>query len=158
MERHGLLSRLNEAIGSMKRLCLLALLWAVALTTGGAESAHGFQATIRVALDLDGDPTTGCSVALQDPAGPAGTTPFDGADATLHWSVDAWPDPPITADASLELCTSLSEPPTSVPLASGVPVAIDQGFKGSDAIPLFVSTGRAAVSTTRSWTRRSARR
>jgi len=123
----------------VKRFYLSILLWGLSLSIGFVGSAHGFQATVRLPLDLDDDPTTGCAVVLESPGSSSGTTVFDGAEMTLQWSVDAWPDPPVTADARLERCPALGESPTPIALDSGVAVAVDQGFKGSDAVPLYVT-------------------
>ncbi|MBB82829.1 MAG: hypothetical protein CL931_03360 [Deltaproteobacteria bacterium] len=89
--------------------------------------------SVRVPLDLDDDPTTGCSVELADPSSSTGSFEFQGAEITVFFEVDRLPAVPVTANARFENCPEIDLAPVSVPLASGLPGAIDLGYRGSDA-------------------------
>ncbi len=56
------------------RVRVLSWMFALLVGTGLAFPAAGVQTTLRVPLDVDNDPATGCSVELQDPSSPSGRT------------------------------------------------------------------------------------
>ncbi len=116
------------------------------LMTLVALPAVGVQTTLRVPLDLDNNPGTGCSVELQDPSSSSGTTTFQGAEFTVHASVDALPDPPVTQSAQLEDCPAIGGVPSFSDLASDLEVVTNEGHQGSDAIPVYVLLESLGVS------------
>jgi len=129
---------MRSIVGVGTRIRVAAIASALLLGTLLALPAVGLQTSLRVPLDLDNDSATGCSVELQDPASPSGTTIFEGAEFTVHASVDAFPDPPITRGVQLEDCPAIGALPSFVDLDSDLEVATNQGHKGSDAIPVYV--------------------
>ena len=129
---------MRSIVGVGTRIRVAAIASALLLGTLLALPAIGLQTSLRVPLDLDNDSATGCSVELQDPASPSGTTIFEGAEFTVHASVDAFPDPPITRGVQLEDCPAIGALPSFVDLDSDLEVATNQGHKGSDAIPVYV--------------------
>ncbi|MFP8874814.1 MAG: hypothetical protein VCB42_09875, partial [Myxococcota bacterium] len=103
-----------------------------------APGALALDPNLRIALDLDNDPGTGCSVDLADPASPSGMTSFGGVEVTVEVGVDGTTDPPTTQSPQLVSCPPISGTPTTTPLFDAPDVATDLGYKGSDAVPVQI--------------------
>ena len=116
----------------------LLLTGITAATLWAAGAAQALDPSLRIALDLDNDAATGCSVDLADPASPSGTTNFAGVEVTVEVGVDALSNPPTTQSPQLVSCPPISGTPTTTALFSAPDVATGQGYKGSDAVAVQI--------------------
>lgn len=109
-----------------------------AATLWAAAGALAQGTALRIALDLDNDPATGCTVELADPTDPSETMSFAGVELTVEVGLDGNADPPATESPQLVSCPPISGTPTTTALFTAPDVAPDAGYKGSDAVPVRI--------------------
>ena len=130
------MSRRSTLVAGNPWLASLATL--VTWTILGAPGAFAQFHQVRIVIDADNDPATGCSVDLIDPASPSGFTTFHGSEFTAIVEIDPLPDPPDALNPRLISCPPFSGTPETTPLPDANEVEADLGYKGSDAVALQI--------------------
>ena len=130
------MSRRSTLVAGNPWLASLATLvtWAILGAPGAFAQFH----QVRIVIDADNDPATGCSVDLVDPASPSGFTTFHGSEFTAIVEIDPLPDPPDALNPRLISCPPFSGTPETTPLPDANEVEADLGYKGSDAVALQI--------------------
>ena len=129
---------------SVRSLQVCALLaWAAFAATPSRAATSEFKAL----LDLDNNPSTGCTVATAD-------GPFKGVEQILVTTVDLAQTPPKVISVARQVCTNpitntFGAPiPITSPFAPPWPVGVNNGTSSSDVVETYLPLANISVGPT----------
>ncbi|HLX10432.1 MAG TPA: Ig-like domain-containing protein, partial [Thermoanaerobaculia bacterium] len=134
----------RATLAALAAVATIAAIAGVAATPAQAATA---TSQFKVLLDLDNNPSTGCTVATAD-------GPFKGVEQILVTTVDLTQSPPKVIAVAQQVCTNPGTStfgpltPITSPFAPPWPVGVGNGTDGSDVVESYLPLSTVSAGAT----------